>query len=203
MRSLLILFLLALTQVPGIAQEAEGFVLKASEDGIDVYVRIEDNDDMTVRVTTTAQTKVSSVQEVLDEAEDYPKWVHRCAEAQRLPGGTDNAYLYLSRVDMPFPFKDREVVAAIEQSVDPKTGVFTRLISSKPDAYPPSKKYKRVKLYESTWEVHPMGNGMSKLICTVRTAAGSGLPKWLREDIMTGGPVKTIKSLRKRVEARK
>jgi hypothetical protein len=203
MKSLLTFFILTLAQVPGISQAAEGFVLKASEDGIDVFVRIEDNDDMTVRVTTTAQTKVSSVQQVLDEAEDYPAWVHRCKEAQRLPGGTENAYLYLSRVNMPFPFRDREVVAAIEQSTDPATGVFTRLISSKPDAYPPSKDYKRVELYESTWEVHPIGNNKAKLICTVRTAAGSGLPGWLREDIMTGGPVKTIKSLRKRVEARR
>lgn len=195
--------ILALAQVPGMAQDADGFVHKASEDGVDVYVRIEDNDDMTVRVTTTARTKVSAVREVLDEAEQYPAWVHRCAEAQRLPGGTDNAYLYLSRVDMPFPFKDREVVAAISQSVDPTTGVFRRLISSKPDAYPLSNKYKRVELYESTWEVHPLSDGGAKLTCTVRTAAGSGLPGWLREDIMTGGPVKTIRSLRERVEARK
>lgn len=203
MRPLLTIFILALTQVPAMAQDAHGFVHQASEDGIDVYVRIEDNDDMTVRVTTTAKTKVSLVQQVLDEAEAYPTWVHRCAEAQKLPGGTADAYLYLSRVDMPFPFRDREVVAAIKQAIDPNTGVFIRHIISKPEAYPLSDKYKRVEFYESTWEVQPLGEDRARMICTVRTAAGSGLPGWLREDIMTGGPVKTIQRLRQRVEARK
>ncbi|MEM9527227.1 MAG: hypothetical protein AAGA31_11495, partial [Bacteroidota bacterium] len=181
---------------------ADTFMLKTSEANVKVYIRQESNDDLSVRVTTTANVKVSDVRAVLDYAEAYPEWVHRCKEAFILPGGTASEYTYCSRVKLPFPFQDREVVASIAQSIDHSTGVLARKISCTPDKLPPTKGYNRETVYESLWLVTPNEGGGVHLSCTVRTAAGSGLPKWLREEIMTGGPVKTIKNLVARLEGR-
>lgn len=195
MRILLLIMILAGTQVQGNAQEEQGFVLQTVEDEISVWVRPEANDDLTVRVAVKTATTVSAVRAVFDNAPAYPRWVHRCAEAGILSGGTANAYTYYSRVNLPFPFSDREVVAAITQSIDPKTGVFTRIINSTPDAMPLNKGVQRVKVYDSVWKVEPLPAGEALLTCTVRSAAGAGLPKWLRREIMTGGPVKSLKGL--------
>jgi hypothetical protein len=195
MHILLLLLIWAGTQVQANAQEEQGFVLQTTEDGISVWVRPEANDDLTVRGAVKTSTTVDAVRTVFDNASAYPNWVHRCEEAYVLSGGTNEAYTYYSRVGLPFPFSDREVVAAITQSIDPQTGVFTRIIKSTPDALPLNKGIKRVSTYDSVWEVNPLGEGEAMLICTVRSAAGSGLPNWLRREIMTGGPVKSLKGL--------
>jgi hypothetical protein len=195
MRIFLLLLIWAGTQVQANAQGEQGFVLRAAEDGVSVWVRSEANNDLTVRVAITAETSVAKVRRVIDHASGYPHWVHRCEEAYVLPGGTPDAYTYYSRVDLPFPFSDREVVGAITQSVDADTGVFTRIIKSSPTAMPNNKGVQRVETYDSTWEVKPLTKDKVAITCTVRTAAGSGLPNWLRREIMTGGPVKTMKGL--------
>ncbi|MEL7159442.1 MAG: START domain-containing protein, partial [Bacteroidota bacterium] len=190
---------LALTQVPAWGQEEAPFELRADEHGVKVYTRPESNDDMSVRVTTTADAKVSDVLAVLDGAPAYPEWVHRCREAYVLPGGSSDQYTYYSRVRMPFPFQDREVVAAITQNIDSGTGVLARYISATPEALPPTKGCVRMDTYEAIWIVTPTSEGVD-ISCTVRTSAGSGLPAWLRREIMTGGPVKTVRNLVARLE---
>jgi hypothetical protein len=195
MRILLLLLIWAGTQVQAKAQGEQGFVLQAVEEGVSVWVRSEANNDLTVRVAVTAEATVAKVRSVIDHAPAYPRWVHRCEEAYVLPGGTVDAYTYYSRVNLPFPFSDREVVGAITQSVDAESGIFTRIIKSTPSALPSNKGVQRVETYDSTWEVKPLAKERVAITCTVRTAAGSGLPNWLRREIMTGGPVKTMKGL--------
>ncbi|WP_026232066.1 SRPBCC family protein [Neolewinella persica] len=200
MRIFVLILIWAGTQVQANAQEEQGFVLQTDEDGVFVWVRPESNDDLTVRVAITARASVSEVRKVIDHASAYPRWVHRCEEAYVLPGGTPKAYSYYSRVNLPFPFSDREVVGAITQSVDVNTGVFTRIIKSTPTALPMNKGIQRVETYDSTWKVEPLSDNKVAITCTVRTAAGSGLPNWLRHEIMTGGPVKTMKGLVEELE---
>ncbi len=176
------------------------FILEADEDNVQVYVRPEDHGEMSVRVKTTARTNVAAVLRVLDDAPSYTEWVHRCSEAYVLQGGTPMAYTYYSRVNLPFPLKDREVVAAIQQEIDPVSGVLTRHITSTPEALPVTRGCNREAVYEADWVVSPLASGEVAISCTVRTAAGNGLPDWLRREIMTGGPVKTVRNLVARLE---
>lgn len=187
-------------QVQGYGQKSDDFTLEADEEGVAVYVRPENEGQMSVRVIASAAATVTDVRRIIDDAPRYPDWVHRCSEAYVLAGGTPNAYTYYSRLNLPFPLSDREVVAAITQSVDPASGVLTRRITSTPDAMPPTKGCQREAVYEAEWIITPLQAGGVSIQCTVRTAAGSGLPNWLRREIMTGGPVKTVRNLVARVE---
>ncbi|OAV44931.1 hypothetical protein [Lewinella sp. 4G2] len=196
-----VLLIFALSQVPGKGQ-AQNWTLEHDEDGVKVYVRPEANEDMSVRVETSTSRSVADVQAVIDEVGTYPEWVHRCGEAYRVDGGSDDNYVYYSLIDMPFPFSDKEVVARINQSIDAETGTLTRVISSEPEAVPPVKGRDRLATYEAEWKVSPTADGRVSIICTCRTAAGAGLPNWLRKEIMTGGPAKTVANLVERLEAR-
>lgn len=200
LRILFLMIFLAGTQVQGFGQQHPVFTLEADEDGVQVFVRPESNDEMSVRVVTIALATVAEVRSVIDDAPNYPEWVHRCEKAYVLPGGTLDAYTYYSRLDLPFPLSDREVVAAITQSIDAETGSLTRLITSTPEALPPTKGCQREAVYEAEWIISPLAAGGVSISCTVRTAAGAGLPNWLRREIMTGGPVKTVRNLVERVE---
>ena len=178
---------------------ADGFTLESEEAGIRVWVREEDGGDMSVRVGTLANVPVADVMAVLDDAAAYPEWVHRCSDARRLPGGTDDNYVYFSAIDLPFPFRDKEVVARIRQWID-AGGTLHRTITAEPDALPSAEGRERMTVYSGEWLVRPTEQGVS-LQCTVRTDAGSGLPGWLRREILTGGPARTMANLRQRLEA--
>lgn len=199
MRLVILLLIVAGAQVRGSGQNAAGFVLAEDDGTVRVYTRAEADGEMSVRVTAHSPAPVASVVAVLDAVDDYPAWVHRCAHAYALPGRTPAAFVYYSRVDLPFPFGDREVVAAVHQATDPATGVWTRQISSRPDAVPPTDGVTRIVVYEAEWRLSPRPGGGTDLSCTVRTGAGKGLPRWLRRQVMTGGPARTVRNLLGRV----
>ena len=198
----LLKILLALTLVPGFLVGQGEWVLEEDDGSVKVYVRPEADGDMSVRINTTAATSVANVKQVLDDCPNYPRWVHRCAEAYILPGGTADEFVYFSHVDLPFPFTDKEVVARITQTYDAEAGTFTRHIVSEPDAAPRNKGRDRLEKYDADWVVNQLTDGRVEITCTVRTSAGSGLPNWLRKEIMTGGPAQTVSNLVVRVEGK-
>ena len=181
------------------AQNDDTFDLQAESDGVRVYTREETDDELSVRVVTRARASMDRVQETLDDAERYDEWVHRCDGAYVLPGGDPDDFVYVSGIDMPFPFRDKEVVARVRQSVD-HDGVLRRSITAEPDATPPTEGRDRLDVYTGEWQVTPLADGAVELQCTVRTDAGAGLPGWLRREIMTGGPARTVANLRRRLE---
>lgn len=183
------------------AQSSRDFELQAEDEGVRVYVRGEANDEMSVRVVTRAEAKMSEVRTVLNDAEAYPQWVHRCDGAYILPGGRADDFIYVSGIDLPFPFRDKEVVARVRQSVGPGS-VLTRTIRAEPRAIPPTDGRDRLEVYAGEWVITPLSGGMVELQCTVRTDAGAGLPGWLRKEILTNGPAKTVSNLRDRLQAR-
>lgn len=199
MRYLLLIAILCATGTLTGQAERDGFLLQSEADGISVWVREEAGGDMSVRVTTAARVGVKEVMAVLDDAAAYPEWVHRCSDARRLPGGADDNYVYFSSIDLPFPFRDKEVVARIRQWIDP-AGTLHRTITAEPEALPPAEGRERMTVYSGEWLVRPDDDSVM-LQCTVRTDAGAGLPGWLRREILTGGPARTMANLRQRLEA--
>ncbi len=198
-RTISLLLLLALGTCVR-AQETDGFDLETEDDGVQVYTRDEAGDDLSVRVITRATATMDRVRATLDDAERYDEWVHRCDGAYIVPGGEDNDFIYVSGIDMPFPFRDKEVVARVIQETDGR-GVLTRRITARPDAIPPTEGRDRLGTYSGVWVITPLPSGEIELQCTVRTDAGAGLPGWLRREIMTGGPARTVANLRRRLEA--
>ena len=174
--------------------EAE-FQLELEKDGVKVYVRTEAGDAITVRVDAVAASTPERVKTVLDNAPGYPDWVHRCAEAYVLPGGSTDDYVYFSLVDMPFPFSDKEVVARIHQRWNADRTTLTRTIVAEPSAIPPHDGRHRLESYDAEWTITREANGYVSISCVCTTTAGSGLPNWLRKDILTGGPAKTMRNL--------
>ena len=87
---------LALTQMQLLAQEQSAFELRAADGGVKVYVRSEANNEMSVRVTTTARSTVSAAMAVIDDAPNYPKWVHRKHGGYHLPAAIAHGPLHRS-----------------------------------------------------------------------------------------------------------
>ena len=195
--------LFALSQVPGWAQEQSNWQLELEEGDVRVYLKAEEGADMSVRVTTTTASTAAQVKSVIDAVESYPEWVHRCAEAYRVPGGTPDEYVYYSRINLPFPFSDREVVARITQTWDASTRTLSRSISAEPDAVVRNDNYNRMEAYEAEWKITDLPDGRVSITCICRTAAGAGLPAWLRKDILAGGPAQTMQNLVDRLAARR
>ncbi|THH41329.1 SRPBCC family protein [Neolewinella litorea] len=183
------------------AQTSDGFELQTESGGVSVYVRDEANEEMSVRVVTRATAGMQRVRAILDDAENYPEWVHRCDDAYIIPGGTPNNFVYVSGIDLPFPFRDKEVVARVRQTMGPRS-VLTRTIRAEPGAVPPTEGRDRLEVYSGEWVISPLERGEVELQCTVRTNAGAGLPSWLRREILTNGPAKTVANLRDRLETR-
>ena len=179
----------------------QDFVLEDEAEGIAVYTRGEEDNQLSVRVITVVRTDVPTVQRTLDDAANYREWVHRCDGAYIVAGGAADDYVFVSGIDMPFPFRDKEVVARVTQELR-TNGTLVRTIAGKPEAVAHTGR-DRPTVYDGEWIITPLPNGEVNVQVTVRTDAGAGLPQWLRKEVLTGGPVKTVANLRRRLEAAK
>ena len=196
--SFLLFLAIALTCVPA-KLVGQDFALQGEEEGVSVYTRTEKDGQLSVRVETEVASTVPRVKATLDDAARYDEWVHRCDGAYIVEGGEEDNYVFVSGIDMPFPFGDKEVVARIRQRLRPD-GSLVRLIAGDPAAVPASGR-DRPGVYDGEWVVTPLAGERVSIRVTVRTDAGAGLPLWLRKEVMTGGPVKTVINLRRRLEA--
>ena len=188
-----------LTCGPVLAQT--DFELEEESDGVTVYVRPEANGEFSVRVETTVATDVAGVKAVLDDAGHYVDWVHRCDGAYIVEGGQPDDYVFVSGIDMPFPFRDKEIVARVVQ-YDKSDGTMVRSIVGEPGAVAPTSGRDRPGVYVGEWVVRPLTDRQVHVQVTVRTDAGNGVPMWLRKEIITSGPAKTVGNLRRLLEQR-
>ncbi len=171
----------------------EDWTERKSEDNFKVYTKPAPGDNITVKTIATAKAAPADLVKILDDVPSYPEWVYHCAEAERLSGGKKDHFYYRSEVSLPFPFKNREVVAEVKQSF--VNGVFQRTISARPDYRPDPEGLERARVFEATWKITPRPGGGSDILTIVTTDAGSGLPSWLRNQIVTSGPIKSIGDL--------
>lgn len=187
--------------LPAFAAESVDWELKRDREGIQVYTRrVEGSPHAAVRsVTVIDGVRVSSMIALLEDAEACPNWADRCAESRVHRRLAPNESLIYTLNDMPFPVKDRDVLAHVIWSQDADTLTVTMNSYATEGELEPING--RLRLTEATvrWQFRPLPDGAVEVTNEAHINPGSALPGWVTNMLLVDTPFETLQAFREAV----
>ena len=170
--------------------------LKRDRDGIQVYTRsVEGSPYDAVRSETIVENvRLSSLVALIVDAEACPRWADRCAESFVVEQVSDVEAFVYTHNDMPFPVKDRDVVAHVNWTQDADTLVVEMSSQAVLGRYEEVRGRLRLQDANAKWRFEPLADGQVRVINEAHIDPGSSLPGWVINMLLVDAPFETMKS---------
>ncbi|MBT8274768.1 MAG: hypothetical protein KJO39_01355 [Bacteroidia bacterium] len=169
--------------------------LKKEKDGIKVYLtKSDDSKIKTFKVETFVKAKPREIADAVVDLENNYKWFVNVEKAELLEQlGTDE-FVFKQVIQVPFPFKDREVIEYCVVKELPN-GVVRIDLKEDSTFIPVSDDYVRMPISRGYWILTPSGDG-TDIEYSFLADPGGNIPAWLANQFIVSNPFKTIKGLR-------
>lgn len=175
------------------------WTLKRTGEAMWVYTRDRAGSDIKeVRLVMEVDATIPAINAVLDDAERQTDWVYRCIEARDLGGTVDTGWYYYSRIDMPWPMDDRDLIAKV---VGSKTKNAYKSVSlAAPDRAPRVSDCVRITDFDVSTSYRRIDDKNTEVTYQLHSEPGGQVPVWLVNMFIDKGPVETMTRLRDLVE---
>ena len=165
-----------------------------------VYTRDRAGSDIKeVRLEMLVDAPIAAINAVLDDAARQPEWVYKCVEARDLGGDIATGWHYYSRIDMPWPLEDRDVVARVVGGLVGDT--YTSTSTAAPTRAPHVEGCVRLTDFDVRTEYRATEDGRTRVTYQLHSEPGGNVPSWLVNLFVDRGPVETMTRLRSLVES--
>ncbi|MBT8114457.1 MAG: hypothetical protein KJP04_03710 [Arenicella sp.] len=199
MGSLLIATLPAASQQQGVDYSWE---LKRDKDNIRIYTSpVADSKYKAVRAVTTITGKVSSAVALVLDVEACPRWAELCEKSELLETlSPTESYIYTLN-DLPFPVKDRDVVALVEWTVNSATGrTSMNSIATSKDLVPVGRAI-RLRDAIAQWHFEQVDENTIQVESFAHIDPNGVTPAWITNMLLVDSPFKTLKKMTAIVES--
>lgn len=179
--------------------------LKKDREGIQVYTTKVGGSpyDAVLAKTKVTGTRLSSLVALLRDAEACADWADKCVESYVFKELDETEALVYTHNDLPFPVKDRDVLAHVFWQQD-KDSLQVSMHSKATDGIlAPVKGRLRLTEAESSWEFNPLPNGEIEILNQTHINPGSSLPGWVTNMLLVDTPFATIKAFVTAVKSEK
>lgn len=195
---LLILFASLLLLASSLPYEKD-WTLKRTGSELWVYTRDQPGSDIkAVQLVMNVDASIETINDVLDDAERQTDWVFKCSEARHLGGDIDSGWYYYSRIAMPWPMDDRDLVAKVVG--EKKDDTYTSTSVAAPSFIDEVPDCVRISEFEVTTSYKALDNGQTQVTYQLHSEPGGSVPTWLVNLFIDKGPVESMTKLRKMVE---
>lgn len=193
MRPLLILFNVLCV----LYASAQDWQLKKDEGGIKVYTRPNSQSAFdSFKAEMAVKTTVAQVVAILKNIEKYPEIFPDILELRVLSRPNDSTQIQYSLSDAPWPVWDRDGIYEMVFIHDrPKKGVNVRS-RALPNFLPEKEGVVRIIKSQSSWKIHPIGEGLVRIVYEVSAEPGGNIPDWLANSAAIEVPYETFVNLR-------
>jgi hypothetical protein len=182
-----------------------GWAKVIESDGITGYIRATQTTNVNeIKAIGTVAAPVAVLEAVLRDDGARTQYSESCIEASRIqiPGleNTKDSYYSYHKIDMPWPFYDRDSVGRIDFMIDEKTGaLFVRARATSTD-FKVDDYTVRAPLAWAKWILTPQGKNKTVVLYQVIADPGGYLPTFLVNMYSQDLAVKTILGIRKMVK---
>ena len=180
--------------------EADGWKLVKDKSGIQVYSKpVENSPINAVRAEMVVDSSLNRLVGILYDPEVRPSWDEMCGEAYFHKRMSSTEYLAYVHTKLPWPVKDREVIARVIWSQDPVSLKVLQQGSAVVDAMPQRKDRVRVSTATTNWELLPLEHGKVKLSLFFHADPAGPIPAWLINRLSIDSPYKMLRNIEKLV----
>lgn len=194
MRSALFL-LFAAGHHAAFTQSDQGWVFKNEKDAIKVYSRYT-NGVQEIKLTASLKAPLSGFVLLFSEIENYPEWGYKVMESRLVRRVSHTEFFYYSRLDLPWPMSDRDIVMHTVWSQDPATRIVTGISTAMPNEIPEVKDVVRVRDTHTRWTLTPGPAGWLHAEYYIYSKPDGNMPDWLVNMTIETGPRETFKNIR-------
>ena len=193
-RFVVITFMFVLPVI-GVAAELE-WELKRDRDGIQIFTRsVEGSPYDAVRsVTEIEGVRLSALVALIEDAEACADWADRCAESYLVEQLSETESLVYTHNDMPFPVKDRDVVAHVVWQQEPDSLTVTMRSTATVGRMEEVSGRLRLTEANASWVFEPLQNGKVRITNEAHIDPGSALPGWVTNMLLVDTPFETLKA---------
>ena len=177
----------------------DAWTLKRSGDEMWVYTRDRAGSSIKeVKLVMRVDASIDDINAVLNAAERQPEWVFRCLEGRNLGGDLNTGWYYYSRIDMPWPLDDRDVVGKVTGG---RRGVsyVSRTVAA-PKRTPKVDGCVRLTEFAVETSYKALAPDRTEVTYQLHSEPGGQVPSWLVNLFVDKGPVETMTKLRDLVE---
>ena len=178
---------------------SDRWALKRDGDKMWVYTRDKAGSDIKeVKLVMHVVASIEDINAVLNDASRQPEWVYKCSEGRDLGGDIATGWYYYSRIDMPWPMDDRDVVGKVTGA---RSGdLYNSHTVAAPQRTPHVEDCVRITDFEVNTSYRDLGAGRTEVTYQLHSEPGGKVPTWLVNLFVDKGPVETMTRLRELVE---
>lgn len=184
------------------AQEESGWRKVSDKDGIVAYMRHEKGSKIFEgKIIGTVDAPITALEALLRDASSMKDYAYNCSESYvvDLPGmekSKDTLYAY-QRMGMPWPVQDRDSVARICFTTDPKTGTIFADGEGLKSTYKLDPRVIRMPVCIARYTLVPKGKDKTELTMYGIADPGGNLPEWVINLFSQIGSIQTFKNIRR------
>lgn len=176
--------------------------LHTSKDDIFIYTcKTQDSHLKSIKAVFNIETKPSVLAGHLLDVVNYSKWQYKLTLSEKLKQVAINEVIYRAQYDAPWPVSDRDLVARIKITQDPKTKIMIFEVTNMHDFVPEADDFVRVKKSLAKWIITPVGNNEVHVEYSFVVDPGGSIPTWIMNLTIADGPLRTFKELISRIES--
>lgn len=196
-----LLFAIALFffQYSGYAQT--DWTLKKNKDGISIYTKTVSSLGLKgIRVKCSLPARLSQMVALIMDVDAGKEWVYGTRSSTLLKKISPSELYYYSEVDIPWPLSNRDFIAHLMVSQDPKTKVVTINGPTEASYLPVKKNIVRVNHSNGKWVLTPVKSNLIQIDYTLEVDPGGAIPVWLVNLFATSGPTETFKKMKTQIQ---
>lgn len=192
----LLLLLLAFSLI-NIAHAEEPWALSTNKEGVKVYTRhVPDSKIKAIKVECEFNASAAQLVAVLLDIKGSIDWVYHTKSVNMIKQVSPSELYYYSEVSIPWPLHNRDFIAHIKVTQDPKTKVVTVDAPCLADMVPRKDGIVRIEHSVGKWVITPIDSDHVKIEYTLHLDAGGSVPAWLLNMFITQGPTESFKKLK-------
>jgi hypothetical protein len=148
------------------------------------------------RATATIYMGLDSLEKILDQVEDYPKWQESVREARIVYRSSDSRYHYYSRNRQGWPAKDRDLMWAVEKTWDQATATLVYDMVCSTNTLPEKNNNGIAAQAFVSWRLQPISETEVRVSCNLTIQQGGRIPNWLLTMLDAESPYQTLSRLK-------
>lgn len=194
---MLLFFVLKLSD----ASAQNDWKLSAEKEGIKVYTSmVPDSKVKAIKVVCDLNATSSQLVALVMDVTTAPDWVYHVKSAKLIKQISPSELYYYSEVSLPWPAANRDFVAHLTVSQDPRSKVVTIDGPAVPGIVPEKKGIVRIDHSIGKWVITPIGADQINVEYSIHVDPGGALPAWLVNIFATDAPVRIFKNLKTQLQ---
>ena len=145
---------------------------------------------------TIINRDIDTITHLIRDARQCNLWVHRCKDSKVHRKINDKEDYIYTTINMPFPVKDRDILAHVKWQKDPETQVITSIGTATVGIVDQQKQKIRIEEAQMIWELTPLTNGYTQIRNFAHINPAGNIPLWITHSFATEAPFQTMLGLR-------